>query len=92
MFTLSQHFLRLISFNQLHLILDTIPPPNYAPYVLRTPAGGFGYDGDEDYVEGGVGGGGWEGEGADYIGGGEGGGRGWEGEGAGFKRMKLDHL
>lgn len=87
MFTLLQHFLRLISFNQLHLILDTTPPPNYAPYVLRTPAGGFGYDGDEDYVEGG--GGRWEGEGADYIGGG---GRGWEGEGVGFKRMKLDHL
>ena len=30
----AQHYLRLIAFNQLHLVLDVTPPENYAPYTL----------------------------------------------------------
>lgn len=31
---IAQHYLRLIAYNQLHLVLDVTPPDNYAPYSL----------------------------------------------------------
>lgn len=56
---IAQHYLRLIAYNQLHLVLDVTPPPNYAPYSLgkhvsmTTEEGeDEGDDNDQDEVEG----------------------------------------
>jgi zinc finger RNA-binding protein len=43
----AQHYLRLIAFNQLHLVLDTSPPEGYAPYSLGKKDRRISDDGNE---------------------------------------------
>ena len=45
--------MRLIAFNQLHVVLDMSAPPNYAPYTLRiSPNSSIDPDEEEEEGEG----------------------------------------